>query len=80
MPRLKVMSGRQVRALLEAHGFVFARTTGSHMIMRRTIENADDTKATISIPVPNHREIAIGTLGNIADRSGLPRGLFEVEI
>lgn len=79
MPRLKVMSGQQVRALLEAHGFVFARTAGSHMILRRTIENADGTKSTISIPVPDHKEVALGTLGNIAERSGLSRELFEVK-
>ena len=36
------------------------------------------TKTTISIPVPNHRELAIGTLGNIIRRSGLPREMFEV--
>lgn len=61
MPRLKVMSGRDVRALLETHGFVFARQRGSHMILTRTLENADGTQTTISIPVPDHKEVAIGT-------------------
>ena len=78
MPRLKVMSGREVRALLEANGFVFARQSGSHMILTRTIENEDGSTTTISIPVPDHKEVAIGTLNNIIRRSGLPRKLFEV--
>ena len=78
MPRFKVMSGREVRALLEANGFIFARQRGSHMILVRTIKNEDGTQTTISIPVPDHKEVAIGTLGGIIKRSGLPRELFEV--
>lgn len=72
------MSGREVRALLEANGFIFARQRGSHMILVRTIKNEDGTQTTISIPVPDHKEVAIGTLGGIIKRSGLPRELFEV--
>ena len=78
MPRLKVISGREVRAILEANGFRFARQKGSHMVMTRTLENNDGTQTTISIPVPDHKEVALGTLGNIAARSGLPRTLFEI--
>lgn len=78
MPRLKVMSGRDVRAILEANGFVFSRQRGSHMVMTRAVENEDGAKATISIPVPDHKELALGTLGSIVSRSGLPRELFEV--
>ncbi len=33
--------------------------------------------STITVPVPNHREIRTGTLLSIIRQSGLPRGLFE---
>ena len=32
---------------------------------------------TITIPVPNHRVLRIGTLMSIVRQSGLPRSLFE---
>lgn len=73
MPKRKVLSGRQVRAILEKHGFVCDRQRGSHMIMRRETEDG-----TITIPVPDHREIRPGTLSSIIAQSGLPRKLFEV--
>lgn len=72
MPKLKVLSGREVRAILEAHGFVFARQKGSHMMMVKA--SAGDS---ITVSVPDHKELAIGTLGGIIRDSGLPRSLFE---
>ena len=78
MPRLKVMSGRDVRSLLEANGFVFSRQKGSHMMMVRVLENEDGSTQTTTVPVPNHKEVAVGTLGNIVTRSGLPRDMFEI--
>ena len=38
--------------------------------------SADDH--TITIPVPDHKELAQGTLASIIRQSGLPRGDFEV--
>ncbi len=32
---------------------------------------------TITVPVPDHTEIKIGTLMSIVRQSGLPRSLFE---
>ncbi len=72
MPRLKVLSGAQVRAILEAQGFTHMRTTGSHMIMQKQMEGTTRTAS-----VPNHKEVALGTLKNIIEFSGLPRDLFE---
>ncbi len=72
MGRLKVLSGRQVRAILEAHGFVFYRQKGSHMMMVLRLE-----ETTITVPVPDHKELRIGTLGDIIRQSGLGRELFE---
>ena len=72
------MSGRDVRSLLEANGFVFSRQNGSHMMMVRVLENEDGSTETKTVPVPNHKEVAIGTLGSIVTRSGLPRDMFEI--
>lgn len=72
MPRLKVLSGAQVRAILEAHGFVYTRKRGSHMIMVKTTPGDS-----ITVSVPEHKEVAVGTLGGIIRTSELPRSLFE---
>jgi predicted RNA binding protein YcfA (HicA-like mRNA interferase family) len=34
---------------------------------------------TVTVPVPDHAELRIGTLLSIIRQSGLPRKLFEVE-
>jgi len=72
MPRLKVRSGREIRALLESQGFVFMRQKGSHMSMHKVTP-----EGTIVVPVPDHDEVRIGTLSSIIRLSGLPRELFE---
>lgn len=73
MPQLRRMSGRDCRAILEANGFIFVRQSGSHIILQQRTE-----KGTITVSVPNHRELAIGTLGGIVRQSGMARDLFEV--
>jgi predicted RNA binding protein YcfA (HicA-like mRNA interferase family) len=72
MGRLRVLSGREVRAILEANGFKFSRQRGSHMIMVLQLEADSRT-----VSVPEHKEVATGTLGGIIRESGLPRALFE---
>lgn len=72
MPRLKVLSGAQVGAILEAHGFAYARQKGSHMVMVKALPGDS-----ITVSMPNHNEVAIGTLGGIIRSSGLARALFE---
>jgi predicted RNA binding protein YcfA (HicA-like mRNA interferase family) len=49
------------------------QTRGSHIIMQK---KTGDT--TITIPVPNHNEIKVGTLQSIIRQSKLSRELFEV--
>jgi predicted RNA binding protein YcfA (HicA-like mRNA interferase family) len=71
MPRLGVFSGSEVRTILEQNGFQFVRQKGSHMIMQRTT-----TSGTMTVPIPDHREIRLGTLQSIIRQSGLPRDLF----
>ena len=70
MPKLRVLSGRELCHLLEENGFQNIRQRGSHVIMR---------KDRVSFPVPLHRTIDRGTLAAIIRQSGLPRTVFETD-
>jgi predicted RNA binding protein YcfA (HicA-like mRNA interferase family) len=70
--RLRVLSGRDVCRILETAGFAEVRRRGSHVVMQRRVAGS-----TITVPVPDHREIRIGTLQAIIRQSGAPRALFE---
>jgi predicted RNA binding protein YcfA (HicA-like mRNA interferase family) len=70
--KLRVLSGREVCAILAAKGFSEVRRKGSHIAMQKKTEHS-----TVTIPVPDHREMRIGTLMSIVRQSGLPRALFE---
>lgn len=72
MPRWKVLSGREVCAILAAHGFKEVRQRGSHIVMQRV--TADGT---CTVPVPDHKELRFGTLTSIVRQCGLSRSLFE---
>jgi predicted RNA binding protein YcfA (HicA-like mRNA interferase family) len=50
------------------------RQRGSHVVMQRR-----DAQSTITVPVPIHRELKVGTLQSIIRQSQLPRSLFESE-
>jgi predicted RNA binding protein YcfA (HicA-like mRNA interferase family) len=70
--KLRVLSGREACGILAANGFTEVRRRGSHIIMQRT---GDD--GTITVPIPDHDELKIGTLRSIIRQSGLPRSKFE---
>lgn len=72
MPRLRTLSGREVRSILEGNGFVLTRQRGSHMMMEKSVEGG-----TLLVPVPNHKVVKSGTLQNIIRLCGLGRGPFE---
>ena len=72
MPKLGVFSGAELCRFLGQHGFIAVRQRGSHVVMQ---QQADTT--TITVPIPMHREIRIGTLQSIIRQSGLPRSEFE---
>ena len=36
-----------------------------------------DATGTVTVPVPDHRELRVGTLRSIIRQSGLPRSAFE---
>ena len=38
-----------------------------------------EAEKTITVPVPNHTELRIGTLQSIIRQSGIPRNKFEVQ-
>ncbi len=73
MPKLRTLSGAQVRAILEAHGFVYVHTRGSHMKLSRT----DESGVPVTVIVPAHSPVKAGTLTSIIRQSGLGRGPFE---
>lgn len=72
MPKLPVLSGQEVRRILEAHGFQLMRQRGSHMVMQK----AEDGSTT-TIPVPDHSELRTGTLRSIIRQSGLAVETFR---
>jgi len=72
LARLRVLSGREVVAILTDNGFVEVRRRGNHIVMQR---RADES--TVTTVVPDHREVRIGTLRSIIRQSQLPRDLFE---
>ncbi len=74
MPKLRVLSGSDACGILAQHGFQEVRRKGSHIILQKK-----DGDTTITVPVPDHKELRIGTLLGIIKQSGLPRSLFEAE-
>ncbi len=71
MPRLRPLSAREVCKILERHGFKIVRQTGSHIILRKELPSRG-----ITVPVPNHSEIAKGTLKSIIDQSEILKSEF----
>ena len=59
-----IMSGREVVRVFESLGWEIVRQTGSHIIMVK-----DSEPATLS--VPDHREVAKGTLRSLIRTAGL---------
>ena len=72
MAKLRVLSGREACRILAGQGFEEVRRKGSHIIMQKKEEDT-----TITVPVPDHSELRMGTLSGIIRQSGLPRSLFE---
>jgi len=67
MPKLPVLSGKDLIKALSKIGFKHVRTRGSHAILSKF----DQEKGKITIPVPLHRELAKGTLKSIMNQAGL---------
>lgn len=63
-PDLPVLSGREARKAFERGGWTMCRQAGSHMILTKR-----GSLATLS--VPDHRELAPGTLRQLIPAAGL---------
>lgn len=74
MPKFKVLSGADLCRLLELNGFVNVRQRGSHRVMQKKTGDG-----TVTVPVPMHGEIKVGTLLSIIRQSGISRTQFESE-
>ena len=69
MPRLPVLSADKVIKALKRAGFRIVRQSGSHIHLW-------DDKNKILVTVPNHSELAKGTLNSIIKQSKMNRDDF----
>ncbi len=70
MPKLPVVSGKDIIKALAKIGYTLDHQTGSHMILRHKVPPYR------RLTIPNHKEIAKGTLNAIIKQSGLSREEF----
>lgn len=73
MGKLRLLSGQEVCSILRRHGFIEVRQKGSHIVMQKRT-----SEGTITVPVPNHKEIRIGTLQSIIRQSDIAKVEFQV--
>ncbi len=66
MQRLPILSGKDLAKVLSKLGYKHVRTRGSHMIFVKS-----DEKGKKTIPIPNHKELAKGTLKAIMEQAGI---------
>lgn len=64
----KLYSARQVIRALQRLGFVIVSQKGSHIKLRKTIDDS-----VFSPIIPNHKEIAMGTLQSILRQAGITK-------
>jgi len=64
MPSLPVLSGRELVRIFESFGWTVARQRGSHIVMTKEGE-------IVTLSVPDHREIAKGTLRSLIRSANL---------
>ena len=69
--KLPILSSRKVIKALQSIGFQISRQSGSHIILVKIVDNKK-----LIVVVPNHDEIAKGTLLSIISQSGLTKEEF----
>ncbi len=69
---MKPLLFREVKRKLEAAGFSEVGQTGSHIKFAKSVGGGTRTAA-----VPNHREVAAGTLRSILRQAGIAAEDFE---
>lgn len=60
MPKLPVLSGKEIIKILTKLDFIEVRQKGSHVILKKLSKSGE-----IGCVVPLHKEVAIGTLKGI---------------
>ena len=68
MPKFPGLSGAQIVRALERLGFVMARQSGSHIVMRRNAQGC---------VVPNHKEVKVGTVNGVLRPAGVTAEEFN---
>ena len=66
MPKLPVLTGREVLRALETAGFELIRVKGSHHFLRRS-----GAPQGVAVPVHGNRDVPAGTLRSIIAQAGL---------
>ena len=64
MPVIPTLSGREVARIFESFGWSVARQRGSHIIMTKQDEN-------VTLSIPDHREVAKGTVRSLIRSANL---------
>jgi predicted RNA binding protein YcfA (HicA-like mRNA interferase family) len=64
MPKLPQFSGREIAKIFQQFGWVIIRQRGSHIILVKENHNA-------TLSVPDHKEVAQGTLRGLIRIAGL---------
>ena len=70
MPKLSVISGKELLKIFAKIGYEIDHQTGSHIIVRHKMPPHR------RLTIPNHKEIAKGTLRAIMRQAGLTREEF----
>ncbi|MGP8322625.1 MAG: type II toxin-antitoxin system HicA family toxin [Methanosarcinaceae archaeon] len=73
MSKLPVLSAKDVIKILDKFGFQVYRQSGSHIHLWN-----EDTK--LLVTVPNHRELAKGTLISIMKQAKIDRDNFSLKL
>jgi predicted RNA binding protein YcfA (HicA-like mRNA interferase family) len=73
MASLPVLSGREVVRAFESFGWSVSRQSGSHIIMTKQGE-------TVTLSIPDHREVARGTLRSLIRAANLTADEFAAAI
>ena len=64
MPKLKVLSGKDILKILESFDFEVISTKGSHVKLRRVLKGIKQT-----LTIPDHKELDKGTLRAIFNQA-----------
>ncbi|NMC05713.1 MAG: type II toxin-antitoxin system HicA family toxin [Candidatus Lokiarchaeota archaeon] len=75
MPKLPVVSGEQVKKLLLKLGYTIVRQKDSHIQLKKAKDDQEH-----AITVPNHDELAVGTLNDILTRVAEWNGISKEKL